>query len=497
VRAAAAGAHPIMPVAAVAPALLPALVLCGYLIVAPNLRFFPRLDVYDEHRLLELVALVVACLASALRARAGRAVASAPSRVWYAAAAFVVACGVASSVRAAYPREALLEVILLVTLASMTAACAATAAAEPLAFRRCVGAALLASAALAIVVFIANLFGAASAGDALTSARMFPGFTSPRFLGQWQTWTLVVMSLPLTDRRLTSRPLRALVAAIAVGWWMLAFAAGTRATLLGIGVGLAVTALLVRPRPRRWLVQQVALAAGGAATFVAVYVAATGGLQGLGTSVAHLGTTDDSGRLALWRAAVDLIRRAPWLGVGPSHYGYYSGAPSAHPHDAWLQLASEWGLPAALTVLACAAAAARVWYGRVRPTPAGDAETATVRAALTATLVAVTLHAALSGVLVMPISQIAGVLVLGWAWGEGSAPRYESVARHSALPAAAWFLACVLGLLIAAGPDLADLGASHRAMLSQTHFRPRIWKEGASNFSLTRTEEGRLPSAPR
>ena len=50
-------------------------------------------------------------------------------------------------------------------------------------------------------------------------------------------------------------------------------------------------------------------------------------------------------RLILWKQAVNLIKQHPFFGVGPQHFAYYPNEWGAHPHNAVLLFATEWGLP--------------------------------------------------------------------------------------------------------------------------------------------------------
>jgi len=125
------------------------------------------------------------------------------------------------------------------------------------------------------------------------------------------------------------------------------------------------------------------------------------------------------GRFELWSAALQLMRDHPWLGVGPMQFAARAPVLSAHPHNAVLQWLAEWGIPAALVMVAIIAMAFAAWVAGCR-TSARDSDGfagSAVRSALTAALAGAAMHAMVSGIVVMPLSQLLLIMIAGWAWG--------------------------------------------------------------------------------
>lgn len=61
-----------------------------------------------------------------------------------------------------------------------------------------------------------------------------------------------------------------------------------------------------------------------------------------------------SGRAELWRESIQLIKQRPWLGYGESEFRYIADAAHGnlgHPHNAPLQFAVQWGVPAAILLV--------------------------------------------------------------------------------------------------------------------------------------------------
>jgi hypothetical protein len=125
-----------------------------------------------------------------------------------------------------------------------------------------------------------------------------------------------------------------------------------------------------------------------------------------------------SGRLYLWRHSLNDVAAHPLLGIGPMNYACTGPVDrSAHPHNFPLQIAGEWGIPA-LIILLVATAWAWVRLLRILRAPESEPRTDILLAGFLATAaLAAMLHACLSGVLVMPASQVAGILVCGWLLG--------------------------------------------------------------------------------
>lgn len=132
---------------------------------------------------------------------------------------------------------------------------------------------------------------------------------------------------------------------------------GSRGAWLGLVAGLALFALTAAPR----------LGAGLLGGLAAVAAMAEGAVR------ARLaGALVDPYRLAAWKSALAMIAERPFLGFGPG--GWVRGYPAyrlpaetlnqPHPHDYFLQVAVEYGVPAALGLVALVGAALAVMHRR-------------------------------------------------------------------------------------------------------------------------------------
>jgi len=126
-----------------------------------------------------------------------------------------------------------------------------------------------------------------------------------------------------------------------------------------------------------------------------------------------------SSRWPLWMRAWEMTRAHPWLGVGPSHFAHYGRdmQVGAHPHNWVLQIASEWGIPALLCLMAAIALGLKKMLavrGQLEP---ADSKSYLTLAALLTIAVAILVDGLVSGLIVMPTSQLWIVLYVGCAWG--------------------------------------------------------------------------------
>ena len=119
----------------------------------------------------------------------------------------------------------------------------------------------------------------------------------------------------------------------------------------------------------------------------------------------------------MWSVTVRDARDNPLLGIGPMNYVCTSPVPIGHPHNFLLQLAAEWGIAVALAV--CVIFLFLLWRisNSIRQDEFDSEEDTVVAGLLLTGVLAAALHACLSGVMVMPASQVTGLLVCGMLLG--------------------------------------------------------------------------------
>ena len=200
------------------------------------------------------------------------------------------------------------------------------------------------------------------------------------------------------------------------------------------------------------------------------------------------GLQSDHSRFFLWRIALNHMVKEPWLGVGPMHYAHYINPKAAHPHNVYLQVAAEWGVPMLLALFAICCLGA--WHMARAIKACGNPEQAAIGVSLFVTVMAVAADGMFSGNFVMPVSQMWIAVSIGWAmaWTRLHAPLSARCGGKSPWRASssAWaaiaLLASQAWLCWSIAPEALDLRTylSHtRADMSSSVRRcPRFWSNG-------------------
>ena len=113
-----------------------------------------------------------------------------------------------------------------------------------------------------------------------------------------------------------------------------------------------------------------------------------------------------TGRVFHWINALRLWEGSPIFGVGPGGYSYLVDTPISHPHNIYLQVLSEWGamgLSLMLILFVLSIKKVKLQYKKWDSLQVG----------VFLALVQGLLHAGVSGVLVMPLSQFVFCVLLG------------------------------------------------------------------------------------
>jgi O-antigen ligase len=390
---------------------------------------------------------------------------------------------------------AIFEVAVFFMLYAVAVAVAGEVARNGVQALRLIGQIIAVAGALYTIKFFVAYCAAYSLDIPLEVDDFTPGFSSIRHFNHAQTATLplLVLLCCLTPR--TSR-LRWLWLAVTAYWWMALYATSARGSLLGIVVACAAVVLVAKRAAWPYL-KTLAFTAGlGVLAYVvlldlAPILSGKQAMNALAYSIERTASDPASGRMLLWRRAVDLIAQHPLLGVGPMHFAHnaHDLHIGAHPHDWLLQIASEWGLPALACLLAALGLGLRALARAARHVDTKDASGQAVFAALALAVGAILVDGLVSGLFVMPQSQLAIALVLGCAMGwcrsvTQTAPQGTACAMgvDRRLVGAVVVLAALAGLATAL-PDVRSrlngepLSAAQQAVNTGWGW-PRMWKQG-------------------
>ncbi len=395
--------------------------------------------------------------------------------------ALVIGLGLVSSALAHQPLWALGEVALFVGCAAIAVAFAVLRrhGGEPL-DRVLIVVVLLVCLVKSLQYLYAGALAFTSAERVLDPEVLLSGFSNKRFYGQFQTFTLPLLALPLLLPTL-SRPVRGAVFALLCVWWLIAISGGTRGTWLGMGAAGVVLAVL-GPWGRRWLGWQLAATLVGLLLYWLVFTVLAGylGVE-VSDDAADRLTTSLSGRGLIWGQAWHMLLERPWLGFGPMHFADIANRIAAHPHQAILQWASEWGVPSAVCVAALAWRGGWATFGILRERALSVQRVDLLRLCLFAALVGALVQSMVDGVMVIPNSQVWLALVVGWLL---ALHLWQSpIAASLPLAWAAWKSLSVLavGLLVfIAVRDVPHITQAQQQYLNahDNLLQPRFWAQG-------------------
>lgn len=465
-----------------------ATLLSAYIAVVPSISLIPALELYNEKRALQIgVVLAVGAVllvSSTTRRRWLTIFFNLPNRARWGLGA-VLGLGVLSAALAPAPFYAFLELSHFVLLFVAAGVVASAVRQAPQQTERVLLGAVVVGVLL-YAIYFAVRYGGALAFPALEIGReTVGGFANTRFFNQYQTWTL-----PLLGGAVLALPTRwkggkAGILLLAALWWALIFASNVRGTVVAMGVAAIGVWLLFRKQAYRWLgVQAAALLGGG----VLYYVLFTLGGGVAPQVVERMGEVGQSRRVQHWAKCLDMAWTHPWLGVGPMHYAWppYDFAPAAHPHNAFFQWLAEWGIPSTGIMSGLTVWGGWQWMQQERDEAnTNETRSNAVRVALTASILAGAAHAMVSGLLVMPVSQILLVLVGGWAWG-----RYQPGSQfpRSSGGLSKWaqgtLCAVLVGSMMVVGSSLRNLAtveerrSSFLEAVERNQLSPRYWTQG-------------------
>ncbi|WP_304627432.1 O-antigen ligase family protein [Pseudomonas congelans] len=393
----------------------------------------------------------------------------------------VFSAGLISSVRAHQPQWALTELSVL-----LLSCCIATAFTRQRQFQgtrldRLFIYFVISICTVKTIQFLtATLAAFLSTPPALDTDLLLDGFSNKRFYGQFQTFTLPLLVLPLLLTS-TRRSIKIGLFCLTSLWWMIAISGGTRGTWLGMAAAVAVTFCLGRAG-RRWAGWQLGAASTGLLLFTMLFSVLPGLL---GIEVSNFAgdrlTTSLSAREILWQQAWEMIKERPLLGFGPMHFADIWNAVAAHPHQAILQWACEWGIPSTLCVAGLALYGLSTTAVLVHKRALSLEPVDLMRLCLFASLIGALTQSMVDGVIVMPYSQLWLAIIVGWLlalheWQKVPGPTNVVLGR-------AWLVCLTLAtgmILYTIVRDLPDMDTRRQQFGEDFggRYLPRFWMQG-------------------
>jgi O-antigen ligase len=451
-----------------------------YLVAVPlSAVLIDRIGGHDIARVAQ-VSLALLCAAVVLCCRSKEA---SREPVVHLLARVLIGClAIAAAICAAVPAMATREIALFAGMAAI--ALATSEMRDPVDWpAHVVSVASAAYVAVILLIIVAGYL----AGQPLNRAEVFVGYDNYRFFNHVQTAGLPLAVLALTIAR--KRSWAHVVAGFAaIGGFALLFALAGRGTLMGIAVACVAVGLLFG-RSAMPLLKNLACTGILGLTLFAVLFWLMPLLMGFEPEFSEnyygsrLGSVD--ARLFLWGIAMSYIEQSPWLGIGPMHYAHLHNAEAAHPHNIYLQVAAEWGVPMLLLVLTVAGVALRRFALAIRR--CNDQRRRDCGIGLFLACVAIAVDGLFSGNFVMPVSQVWIAFTIGWAmaWMRHQAPDGASpVATGHHGPhrvMAIGLLTTQLWLVWSVWPEILQLDLHVQQTMERVPnptMNPRFWSHG-------------------
>jgi O-antigen ligase len=386
------------------------------LFVGIAIDFAPELIWYDQQRIEQIALLLIAALAFATILRKTLTISLARLTIpSYLALASGFTLGAASITLSAYPRFAALEWSTLLLLIGVVFALAEQSRIAGASFDIFTTRLVVALTTVIVLKILAGYLAAIFVMKHLDTVMLFEGtFSNRRFFGQVASMMIPLLAYPLLRTGLYKR-VRILLFTLLSLWWMLVIASGTRGTWMALAISAALLAIFAWRACAGWLRVQALAFVAGALLFGIMFIWLPNwyGLDAsLENRLSNLVTL--SSRDVLWSLAWVQIQAHPWLGIGPMHFATLRNDVGAHPHNAILQLASEWGIPAALALIFPVMTGMLNLLTRLRRTTSPPN---ILLVCLTASLLAACVQSMVDGVIVIPYTQTLLALIAGWALG--------------------------------------------------------------------------------
>jgi len=448
--------------------------------LSPSLKVIPAAIIvtspHDNQRLLELLLIALILLHHIVFKRNVSYLA--PNQSIRYTLYLLIALAIASSYLAKSPRHALVEISLFAGLFYLVSFIAHLYHENSTLLTKRLTYALWASILLCMVSFYVGYITATTYKTPVIWPAPINGFSNIRSFNQYQLWTLGLITLPLLAFDFKSARTRNWLHTSLILWWVLLFYSASRGALLAWGLGILITALAYRKLAWPFIRLQFTYITAGFLIHQILFQL----IPYLRGSAVVTGTVmrDSTGdRLELWSHCLNLIQNHPFFGVGPMHFAWNSNT-SAHPHNSVLQIMAEWGLPAALLILALAGYGLICWLRKFNIDNLLSKSKLDCNLAIVLFFTVITsfAYSLVDGVIVMPISQVLMFTIIGLMIGYYGKDNITELKRKSIfMPIFAGIT--LVALIWSTLPEILQSasGDAKRFSMGYTAAGPRFWLE--------------------
>lgn len=473
------------------------IILILYIGLLPLLLFLaPAYTDHDLERMAQVVGLGLVIVISGLRSRIVAEFRLPISKFLTAALVAFLATSYLTHIGPMALREFALVLVLIATVFASSSIFKESGDVLPL------KALVLVCAPYALLVALVYSLALAS-GDSILVTELFPGFSNYRFFSHVQTVTIPLLALAAACPALSAIYRSCARLTLVSNFAFLYFCSG-RATMLGVAVAGMFGAITFGKESKSWTRELCGGALIGAVLYVTLFMwipSLLGTNLDAMTDMEFARGKSIEARWYLWGLALEDLLASPIFGIGPMGFAKQVNFEAAHPHNIYLQIAAEWGLPS-LVLLLAAGGLHLIRIARIIRI-SSDLHHSAVGAALLATTIAVLVDGALSGNFVMPMPQTWIACLFGWtvAWVRGRSEAPAGYARDKWIGCVMWLVPtmCAGFLFITCLPEFLDL--QHRMQLVRDaaptpRDNPRFWSDGWYGDGADRLPHEHLAKPP-
>jgi O-antigen ligase len=334
----------------------------------------------------------------------------------------------------------------------------------------------------ALAIYMVALFS----GLGIESDYLLPGFDNYRFFNHGQTVTLPLLGLQVVFS-MQNRDIfwRWLSWAALISWWMLLYVSSGRGTFIGVIFAMLIVWLKFRSIAWPWLRVMFLGAFAGLLMYTLLYILIPyfAGMQAFGflgvvveRSVKNLGSSRES----LWLCATEMFFQKPWFGQGPLSFAKNCASLgiAAHPHNWFLQIAAEWGGLALICLVYALYRGVKALLATGCLLQSTDMRGHAILTCWLAIALAVLIDGLVSGLIVMPLSQLWIAIYVGFAvgWVRSTVVRpfkKKSPIFYMSMVVSVVFVSVLLIIGIVATQSAGKLPINSSKLLS-----PRAWGYG-------------------
>jgi len=319
---------------------------------------------------------------------------------------------------------------------------------------------------------------------------LFPTFAHVRFFNQYQIWSLPFVSI-LINNYFFNIFIKKIYLFVSVSWWLMFFCAGSRGAVVSVLFGYLFVLFFYKDLVKDIIKKTFVVASLGLVLYIILFYfipyliyydldSEIG--DEIGNEIVKI-RTSSSGRTILWLKAVFYIKDNPFLGIGPMHYSWHDAVfeeinKANHPHNSMLQWGSEWGLISLFLMLLLIFYSYRSWFNKFRYSTLkhmdeGDKQLIIM---LTLSSSSAILYSLFSGVIVMPLSQLMGVLVFSMMLGLYHKKRGYLEIKNNLYRVVFFSVAMFYFYLLV--PEIFDIFLPKNNAYYFTMHYPRFWLDG-------------------